>query len=359
MSPIRIITGDSVPTIPSALPTGENPAPHVFILGSGASKAAFPNGDSNGACLPLMKELSEILNLNSLLTSEGIVPDTEDFETFYDSLVSSGSHQQIVELIEERVFDYFSHLELPNTPTLYDYLMLLLRPKDVIATFNWDPLLVLAYMRNSHLVELPHLLFLHGNVAISFCDNCQIKGYAGDKCKLCSRPYTPSRLLYPVSNKSYTDDPFISTEWDALRAYLRQAYFITIFGYSAPTTDAAARALMLSVWSTSQHRELAQFEIIDVRDAHELHLSWSEFIVREHYGIFQNLQDVYLFKYPRRSCEALASATLMLKPWPPTSVPAFDRLEALQEWISPLIAEEQAARRDGQPLSGNAKVGTT
>ena len=32
-------------------------APHVVMLGAGASVAAFPNGDKNGRKVPLMKDL--------------------------------------------------------------------------------------------------------------------------------------------------------------------------------------------------------------------------------------------------------------------------------------------------------------
>ena len=33
------------------------------------------------------------------------------------------------------IFQYFSSLSLPGIPTIYDHLLLSLRPKDVIATF--------------------------------------------------------------------------------------------------------------------------------------------------------------------------------------------------------------------------------
>ena len=43
--------------------------------------------------------------------------------------------------IETRVDEYFADLELPGHPTIYDRLVLSLREKDLIATFNWDPFL--------------------------------------------------------------------------------------------------------------------------------------------------------------------------------------------------------------------------
>jgi hypothetical protein len=37
--------------------------PHVYILGAGASYAAFPRGEKTGRKLPLMNNLVEILQL--------------------------------------------------------------------------------------------------------------------------------------------------------------------------------------------------------------------------------------------------------------------------------------------------------
>jgi hypothetical protein len=45
-----------------------------------------------------------------------------------------------------------------------------LREKDVIATFNWDPLLFAACARNHTRTKLPYIIYLHGNVAIGYCN---------------------------------------------------------------------------------------------------------------------------------------------------------------------------------------------
>ena len=37
-------------------------SPHVVILGAGASRASFPDGDKNGIELPLMCDLAQKLN---------------------------------------------------------------------------------------------------------------------------------------------------------------------------------------------------------------------------------------------------------------------------------------------------------
>lgn len=74
---------------------------------------------------------------------------------------------------------------MPDTPTLCDYLLLSLRNKDYIATFNWDPFLAKAFMRNRGTASLPRILFLHGNVQIGVCTTLRQKGFIEDKCDHC------------------------------------------------------------------------------------------------------------------------------------------------------------------------------
>jgi len=46
--------------------------------------------------------------------------------------------------------------------------LLSLRKKDAVCTFNWDPFLYDAWIRNRHL-DLPEIFFLHGNVRCGHC----------------------------------------------------------------------------------------------------------------------------------------------------------------------------------------------
>lgn len=62
-----------------------------------------------------------------------------------------------------------SSYELPDSPTIYDFLVLSLTEKDLIVTFNWDPLLVQAICRvQRYTSNIPQVAFLHGNVAVVF-----------------------------------------------------------------------------------------------------------------------------------------------------------------------------------------------
>src|ERR1700686_4252727 len=89
----------------------ENPRhmrPHVVLLGAGASRASFPDGDAHGKPLPLMDDLVETLGLQPLLDEAGPVIGSErNFEAIYSKLLTSQEHSSIAVRIEHRVHDYF------------------------------------------------------------------------------------------------------------------------------------------------------------------------------------------------------------------------------------------------------------
>lgn len=301
-----------------------------------------------------MQDLIDVLELREELRVRGFSVEGLNFESFYDDLVTSGADPELQQLVEQRTYDYFSSLELPDTPTIYDYLILSLRSKDLIASFNWDPFLLQAYRRNAGrgLRSLPVIAFLHGNVCIGVCHADKVCGLNGNRCSKCGVPLTPSKLLYPVKQKDYSSDPFIASEWARLRDHLARAYFLTIFGYSAPKTDVEARRLMLEVWQENHHLELAEVEIIDVKSREELEETWEEFFIKQHYMVGADILRSYLFQHPRRSCDAFAAATLMCSPWHDNPFPQFGSLAELQDWVAPLIEEETRLEQVSEPLSG-------
>lgn len=185
--------------------------PHVVLLGAGASYAVLPNGDRNGKKLPLMSNLVETLELSELLYQYGIEPPYDDFEAIYSDIAINSSLSELRTKLEETIEDYFSDLELPSCPTLYDHLVLSLRPKDIIATFNWDPFLTQAVIRNLEFIKKPPvILFLHGNVTYRYCDDCKIGLPNKFFCNKCGKQLkkTPTiisrqgeRLSRPSSNQ--------------------------------------------------------------------------------------------------------------------------------------------------------------
>ncbi len=278
--------------------------PHVVILGAGASYAAFLNGDKNGVKIPLMNNFVDILDLNELLSQTSIDFKTDNFEKIYDQLHQNEAYRGIREELEKVIYDYFSSLDIFNEPTIYDHLLLSLREKDIVATFNWDPFLLQAYRRNAQQFKLPRLLFLHGNVGIGYCEKDKVAGVNGNRCSKCGCVLTPTRLLYPVAEKNYHLNGFISSQWKELSQHLQSAFMITIFGYGAPQSDVSAIDLMKSAWGDVNKREMEQTEIIDIRGEDDLCGTWKPFIHTHHYETHSSFYESWIANHPRRTGEA-------------------------------------------------------
>lgn len=309
--------------------------PHIFLLGAGASKAAFPTGDKNGKPLPLMRDFTSIPHLRSLIDQE-----TKDFEAYFSDLSTADPAK--AQAIADALYVYFLEFELPDEPTLYDHLILSLREKDVIATFNWDPLIHQAYQRCSQLTyKLPYLIFLHGNVAIGYCPTCNLKDAKYQKCRHCKKHLVPTKLLYPVKQKNYQDD-FAKKEWDTLQKYLAVGYILTIFGYSAPTTDVEAIALLKNGWGDKNIRELEQIELIHSPDANveELEKRWGQFIHTHHCDSYEDFFKSQVMQHPRRSCEAMWQRLMECQFLGENQPPKAQSLGALWAWYSQLADKE-------------------
>ena len=333
-----------MPTLPM-LDKNVNHSPHVVLLGAGASLASFKEGDANKRILPLMNNFVEVVGLNKLLEKNEINYNNQNFEEIYNDLSENEKYNALVRSIEEKTFEYFSQLKIPSTPTIYDYLVLSLREKDIIATFNWDPLLLQAYARNSGVKRLPRLEFLHGNVGMGVCVKDKVMGHIWNRCSKCKEFLKPVKLLYPIKKKDYSSDSVIKAQWDSLRSHLNYAYMFTIFGYSAPTTDIDAKELMLSVWKNNKTLELAEVEIIDTKSEKEIIKTWKDFTFSHHYQIHKSFFDSYLARFPRRSCDAFAESSLMCKFLEENKFPKFENIEEMHKWIKPLIEEEESMRR--------------
>jgi hypothetical protein len=50
-----------------------------------------------------------------------------------------------------------------------------------------------------------------------------------------------------------------------------------------------------------------------------------------------------MFTHPRRTCDAFAGATMQQRPWKDNPMPQFQTLKQMQEWISPLLEEEEVS----------------
>ncbi len=317
--------------------------PHVVILGAGASRAAFPKGNRHGIEVPLMNDVIETLDLKPLLAGCGLDSLDGDFEMLYSELATSGKRPDVLAELEHRVSAYFASLKLPDEPTLYDHLVLSLRPKDLIATFNWDPFLWQALSRNSKLAQMPISLYLHGNVTVAYCTNHKpaTQGWPRNRCGRCGARLEPSRLLYPVTKKDYTADSNIEISWREVQNSLKAAFILTIFGYRAPATDVEAFRLLKEGWGLPEQRELEQIEIINTAEPEELEATWKPLFCREHYTIHRSFYNSLAAEHPRRSCEDVWEAIMQCNPQPERVFPRDAGWDGLRDWFRNLIRQEE------------------
>lgn len=325
--------------------------PHLLLLGAGASKAALPFGDRSGRAVPLMPEIAEELGLEKLFPADLRDLAHTDFEAAYSRLFDRSD--PVVSALDALIRKYVSALRLPDEPNLYDYLNLCLRAKDVIFTFNWDPLLVQSQLRlrRAGVELLPRVFALHGNVAIGYCESCKQSGIGmvGRPCKCCGKPYQASRLLFPVEHKDYTSDPFIDRGWRAMKYFLGQCFMFTVFGYSAPVTDVEAVAMLKTAWGDVSTRTMEQTEIIDQPgcDAAELREKWDPFIHTHHFDIFDDFYSSWMAEHPRRTGEAYTAQYWEARFISKNPVPRNPAtLEELIGWFHPLLAIERPLRGD-------------
>jgi hypothetical protein len=101
--------------------------PHVVLLGAGASKAAFPNGEASSKKLPLMDDFIETLNLQTLFDNSGIDAN-QNLETIFSAIQDANLKTEL----EKNIHNYFLSLRMPNNATDYDRLVLSLLEKDAI-----------------------------------------------------------------------------------------------------------------------------------------------------------------------------------------------------------------------------------
>jgi hypothetical protein len=316
--------------------------PHLVILGAGASRAAFPDGDAAGRQLPLMNNLADVLNLSASLKEAGVVVEGRNFEDVYSEIAAKPELDTVRALVEERVDGYFSELRPPQKPTIYDYLVLSLREKDYVATFNWDPFLFRACWRNHNVAPMPRCLYLHGCTLIGYCLEDRTQGLIGTECTECGRPFTPGPLLYPVADKDYVTHPYISAQWNSLRYALANAYVVTIFGYGAPMSDAAAMEIMSDAWGGPDKRNLEEIEFINTAPEDELIETWSRLIHTHHYRVTGDYFSSLLGGFPRRTCEAVWEQLMEANFLDHEPVPHFDSLEDLRTWAAEIRSYEKA-----------------
>ena len=303
-------------------------------MGAGASRAACPDGDKNGKKLPLMADLARVVGMEDALRGWGI-DYRRNFEDIFSELYEKGEAGKTKEL-QRMVESYFGGLELPDEPTLYDLLVLSLGKNDIIATFNWDPLLAMAMERNVRSgLDMPQEVYPHGNVRIGYCERDKKYDSAGRRCTTCGEPYKNTPLLYPIRQKDYNKEPFVRAQWATAQRGLRQAPVLTVFGYSAPKTDVAAFELVRNAWKSNSLREIAEIEfIVGPYAVHEeVEKAWDPIIGANHYRVLECFSESSIAHYPRRTGEAYYEMSVAGRHVKANPVPDNLGFEQLWEWM--------------------------
>lgn len=280
---------------------------HVVILGAGASIAStIRNPELGGKQLPSMDNFIDLVGLIDIVDSLPENLRAKNFEKLYSKLHKDNPESDEIKEIEKRVYNYFKDMKLPDEATIYDYLVLSLRPRDLIISFNWDPFLYQAFCRNGKVADMPRLSFLHGNVAIGYSIEDKRCGPIGYQARREGGIFEPTRLLYPVEQKNYTENDFIKIEWERVKYWLQSESTkrVTIFGYGAAPTDVEAMTLMNEAYGTADKRNMEQFEIIDIKSEDAALKNWEGFIHSHHYDYSNDYFKSSLAYNPRRTFES-------------------------------------------------------
>jgi len=108
-----------------------------------------------------------------------------------------------------------------------------------------------------------------------------------------------------VKEKDYKNDNYIRQCWDATAQAIEGSSTITIFGYSAPSSDVEAVELLKKAWGDIERRQLEEVSVIDIVEEDVMLDRWKDFIYSHHYKYTNNFFDSYLAMFPRRSSEML------------------------------------------------------
>lgn len=319
--------------------------PHVVVLGAGATMATIPNGDKYGNRCSVMDNFIENMGLQDILSDCHIQTTSRNLEDIYSELSTRSDCAEIKNALEDQIRYKLGKLVIPDTPTAYDYLLLSLRDKDYVFSFNWDNLLIQSYQRlQKHFTaDLPQMHFLHGNIGISFCEDCRIVQPSKNcKCVRCGGQLSSPGLLFPVKKKDYTSDSYIAGAWNCFLRALEDARLLTIYGYSAPSTDQEAVKLMQKAFSQTS-KVLSTIEVIDIAERSVVADKWSPFSkpVNYHVDIVPSIFDSLVAKYPRRTTEGYAEVTLGGR-WVDSAITMnkVDSMAELYEQYKPLLDRE-------------------
>ena len=154
-------------------------------------------------------------------------------------------------------------------------------------------------------------------------------------------------LLYPIQQKDYSTDPYIRRNWEAAKSIFREAFTLTIFGYSAPVSDRDAVQLLKGAWINEEHpRVFEHLEIIDITASSILSDRWSPFSPPHHYHFKAAFEQSRISRWPRRVCESTFYPMKYGAPCEDFPLPSTDSIAELQAYAAD-IARHEASQSVG------------
>lgn len=306
---------------------------HLVVLGAEAASEALPGGERDGRKVPGAHDIAAAAGLTEDLEQLGIPHDKRSFEEIYRDLYGNTSHAPAAARIEQKLYEHYSSLHLPEQPTLYDHLVLSLRPKDIIASFCWDPFLHDACLRNNSFAPLPRVLYLVGTIRLGTCRRHRISGRVGTACVQCGSIIQPPNapLADPGINRAFKKN------LENVVHLLADALLLTVIG---PAHDTVTRDLLRMAEERMLSGSMEEIELISRRKAGSYRLQ-----------VVDSFYDSRIAKHPRRTCEAAWNQFVEAKYVKGTDIPRAADLAALHGWYRPLVeAEQQAAAATTAPI---------
>jgi hypothetical protein len=310
---------------------------HLVILGAGSTIATIPppHGDKNGMCAYTLNNfLSDSFYADFLSTLDSKYKNL-DVEELCKKMYSEDDvlYNKFEALIRQK----YALLELPDSFSILERLIMSLNADDAILSFNWDDLIIQAYNRVQEYIPsvlLPKIGFPHGNAQA-----CYNQERYGSKRNPNNHNLIDSPLNMPVNELNYKKDLFIKSQWQILDFYIRNCQMITFFGYRGPVSDRDDLNHMVDVLSKNQI--CTKIEIIDKskEDAIEVakNIKCLIGITETEADCCGDFYESRIAQYPRRTLKSLDNYNYC-----PKLVPKMNRRDFLHK-IGTLIDEEQTA----------------
>lgn len=128
--------------------------------------------------------------------------------------------------------------------------------------------------------------------------------------------------------------------WKNASCWFANAFTITVFGYSAPTSDQEAVELLKKAWFQKSIRKFEYVEVIDIICHEQLVERWEAFTPTHHFLSASNFKESRLWNWPRRSCEALFYPMTKGIPCEKFPLEETNNLSELQNTIKQIVQHE-------------------